>query len=310
MKKIKILALNICAIILIIITCEIIAYAIEYSILIRENVATVKDSLHYYFKVVKNFNNKPINLEELRKPLIKNKTHKNIILLGCSYTWEHMLNEIDTFGYKLAEKTHMNVYNFSVPSTGLREMLYILRNKEILNTILSEQDKNSQQNKYYAEYAIYTYITDHKRRLIYDLNTHAPHYKITKDNKLILENNKIYYCSFLYRQLKELTFKCLPKEYIDNLFYIYIKAINEEIKQKFHNTENKPCEFIIFVYNNDDEINWERISKLDGVRIIRRRDLTAENLDNINYRISETDLHPNARVWEVCVPQLVKKLNL
>lgn len=102
----------------------------------------------------------------------------------------------------------------------------------------------------------------------------------------------------------------MSEENIDNLFYIYIKQINNEIRNNFYNSENKPCEFIIFLYYDDESINWKRISEIEGVRVIRLSDITDIDVSNPQFTISETDVHPNAKAWENVVPVLVKELNL
>lgn len=320
MKNINIVLFNLLVIFILLLLAELVAFSIEFNILIKEGTYKIPDALNYYKRILTDYNTEPYFSHFFRKPVIVNNKNKNIILLGCSFTYGLKLNDNETFQYNLAKETNLNVINLAIPSIGPREILHILRNQYILDSFLDKREIKVTNNKLYereerkeiynAEYVIYTFIQDHKRRLVYDLNEHAPHYKNTKENKLILLNNKVYYCSFLYRQLKALQYRYMSEKDIDKLFYTYIKEINNEIKDKFYSSNNKPAKLIILLYNDDDSINWNKISQLKEVEIIKLSEIIHTNINESTYQISENDAHPNAKAWGRIVPALVKELKL
>ncbi len=204
----------------------------------------------------------------------------------------------------MANKTNRLVYNLGLGGRSPRTSLYLLREnfKITKNEIL--------KNNLTFEYVIYTYIPDHKRRLYVNLITNSiPYYKINKNNKLEFINYFFLRKTYLYKSFTELLFAYKDKhniEEVNNLFTIYMKEINDEIKSKFSYGNNKKAKFVIFVYERDDSINWDVLKK-EGIIIIQASDLGL-NLDDEKYRFK--DRHPNAKAWEVIVPALAKKLNL
>ena len=187
----KISLINILIVFFVLIIAEFCAFVIEMKVLYDEGCfqeKTISKNItkiaRHYHNIVSGWNNEPYQKDSLRKPEKTTQEEQNIYILGCSFAYGHQLKKEQTLQYKLAKQTKMNVFNFAVSSTGPREMLHILRNKEFLN-------KNNLIGGDFAEYFIYIIIGDHYRRLIYDLNEHAPHYKKTNNNDLILLKNKL-----------------------------------------------------------------------------------------------------------------------
>lgn len=97
-------------------------------------------------------------------------------------------------------------------------------------------------------------------------------------------------------------------EKLDELFNIYLKAINTEIKTNFKNSKQEPPQLIVLLY--DDSENIRNFAKENGITVIGLSQLIDIDLDNVEYQISQTDCHPNSKAWDVIVPALVKELNL
>ncbi len=314
MKKFfKISIINLFIIMLLLFIGEVYCFSIEFNTLLKENVYNektlykkIKTGINHYIRTLKSYNYEPYYAHTFREPDIRGKNNKNIILLGCSYTYGHGLNKNQTFQYKLSNLTNTNVFNYGIPSGGPRESLHLLRNKDFLDENLVIN--NTQINN--VEYFIYTYISDHLTRLIYDLNYYAPHFKITKEGKLLLLDRKLFYCSFLYRQFKYLQAKTMPPKKMEDLFITYIKEINNEIKQNYKTTKNTPTELVILLYGYELDIDWERVSKIDGVRIINAKTISDIDFKDKQNQISESDLHPSEKAWNIIVPALVKELDL
>ena len=303
----KIIFSNTLIIIVLLLIGELCSFLIEINVLLKEGcfpeekkIIKISKILQHYYNIVSNWNNEPYQPCDIRKPVITTSEEKNIYLLGCSFAYGHQLKIEETIQYKLAKQTKKNVYNLAISSTGPREMLHILRNKKFLNENNLRADK--------SEYFIYIIIDDHYRRLIYDLNEHAPHYKKENNNKLILLKNKIFYCSYLYRQLKLLQYRYTSKQKLEKLFNLYIEEINKEIKSNFKNSQNQPTELIILDWSSN--IILPKQLEEQGIRVLHLKELIEINLNDTEYYISKNDCHPNAKAWEVIAPALVKELNL
>ena len=91
------------------------------------------------------------------------------------------------------------------------------------------------------------------------------------------------------------------------LMTLYLTEINNEVEFYFKNKENKPSQFVILQYEDDEDIEWKKL-KENGIKIINANSLTGKNLKLKEYR--QEDWHPNAKAWEIIIPKLIKELNL
>ena len=226
-------------------------------------------------------------------PLNKNK--KDIVLLGCSFTYGDLLENENAFHSQLSKYIHRNVYNLGLSASSPREILYIFNNPEILDKLIDKSDN--------IEYFIYTYIIDHKRRLYSNLRPLSPFYISDKDYKRLIYLELPSWLNHLYtiRYINTILF---DNNYYKNnslLFNLYMREINQKIKSDF-----KKAKFVIFVYEDDNTLDWEKLKK-EGIIVIQRSDLNLD-LEDSKYKVS--DGHPSAKAWQVIVPALAKELNL
>lgn len=228
-----------------------------------------------------------------------------VVLLGCSYTYGDGLADKDTFSALLAEYSNREIYNLGLGGRSPRTMLYLLRDN--FNYTKEEILKNNTN----VQYVIYTYIPDHKRRLYVNLvSNDIPFYK--KDNNhLVLTQVSLFKRTYVYKSLMELIYAYKIKYYpedVFNLFHLYIKEINQEIKKQFH-FGNEKTKFVILVYEEDEKDAWEDI-KDDNIIIIKVKDLTNIDVLSPEYKVAPNDCHPNEKAWQVIVPALMKELNM
>ena len=95
------------------------------------------------------------NTKENLHPVIgKEYDAKRIVLFGCSVTYGNLLKEDKNFSGILSKITKRPVYNMAYDGWGPSHILKLL--KEHRSLIFGEE----------PEYIIYTYINDHKRRII------------------------------------------------------------------------------------------------------------------------------------------------
>ena len=286
---------------------EIISFSVKITDLAKEGCfkdksrkETIKSISNYYTEMYKKLNDLPFEINEIRKPIIKNN-NPSIILLGCSYTYGYNLKDNESFDAVLSDYTNKTVYNLGINSSSPRESLYILQHKDILEKLI--KDKNN------VEYIIYTYIPDHVFRLYYNLNEFSPIYKIKNNSELIYKKNNLYNATFFSREVQRLKYRFSTKEQKNNLFALYITEINKEIKNNFK-FKDKNTKFVIFVFIDKSLSDWEKIAKIDdNIIIVHIKDIFNGDISDYKYTISKDDPHPNTEAWKVIVPKLMKHLD-
>lgn len=302
----KYIVINFTILIVLFLILEIIAFSIKLNVLKKEGcfssktiIECIQDTSRYFYNCYKNNKNSPINIYEMRKPIIKNN-NGSIILLGCSYTYGRLLKDNETFGSILSDYTNKSVYNWGISFTSPREILYLLQHKDIISKLI--KDENSDK----VEYVIYTFISDHIFRLYYNLAEYSPIYKLKNNTELVYKKNSIYNATFFSREIQKIKYYFSSDEDKNNLFYIYINSIDKEIKKNFK-YKNKETKFIILVYGDNSIIDWDKISKIDdNIIIVKITDIIETNIDDDKYVISKYDCHPNAQAWNLIVPALMK----
>ena len=319
-KQIKLIIINITAIVLILIIIEFASYL---SLCFK-----YKEDIINYKNISKNtmgggINKKPSpfigyakvttpdkqNLTSDFRPIEYKKTNKKpIILFGCSYTYGFGLNRNETFSKKLSDYTNRTVINRGRSGTGIPFMYYQLKDKEILN----ELPKN-------AEYIIFTMIPDHIPRLFRYRNwvmtgDHTLRYKI-KNNELIQDKLLFPFIHSFFTSIVIEEFiakKSAENQKIrNNLLTKLISESYKEIKNNFSNAKMVilyyPCPLDQEnIYNN--EINNLKKENNDIIFIDINKELP--NLNKEDKYWIEDNSHPSSEAWDIIVPFLSKKLEL
>lgn len=287
----------------------IVFFVIDYS---AYSIRIFQDSLHNRYLLSLNrffsvFSENTIEMRlhgkgnYFRPPSIIKNAKRPIILFGCSFVYGDSLKDNETFSAQLSKYTNRSVYNYGVSSGSPKETLYILRYYKELQNI-----KN-------PEYIIFTYVTDHKRRLYMyswtDCELDMPRFK-----KI---NNSLVYDSKKRNILYESRFAILLSEYIaekksllpetNDLLNLYFTEIQKEIKRLYPNTK-----FAILVYFEDGTENWNYLLKqgIDVINVQSLIDKDIKDIHSVEYIIAPDDIHPNAKAWQVIIPPLVKNLHL
>ena len=213
------------------------------------------------------------------------------------------MDDDETFQAILSKTIKRTVYNISVLGGSPREILYILRNKDILKEALIENNNN-------IEYVIYNYITDHKIRLISDIYKRGPKFKIINNgNNLVYVKPFLYENFYIYRKIKSyIAQKTFKSQRTQDLLCLYIKEIKDQSDLLFNNS-GKPIKFIFLVYENYDYSEWKNLEEY-GIQVVDVDKILDVDIHGVEYRISETNYHPNSQAWKVVVPALVKELDI
>ena len=323
-KILKIITVNILLIFIIFAFAELFLSTKEYMRVEKENTLRrisqgipPSDNFDFqrYYNEMKhkylNLGTLNIGLDDFRTPIIKPLSDKlPVIILGCSFAYGDKLNNDENFSGQLAKHTNRTIYNLGLGGHSHKSALYIMReyfpfiNKHIL------KDNNQ------AEYVIYVYINDHLRRQYLNI-THQvtiEYEPVEINNRIHLKRekiNKLLVCKdlSLYRALQEIWLEYQINnnfEQIFNLFCLYMTEINNEIKTKFH-AKDKPTKFIILVYNEYGNEDWNRLRN-QGIKVIELNKILEVDINESKYKL--LDGHPNAEAWKVITPKVIEYLNL
>lgn len=252
--------------------------------------------------------------DRIENTLDYDKNKKSVILLGCSFTYGETIYDTENFSYKLQELTHRKVYNKGNPSWGPQFVLRDIQKSDFFNN----------QEIVEPEYAVYTFITDHLRRIytdyfsidndgIFDL------YQI-KNNRLVLNDEKVRFANYikistLVKRLNWLWFNMLSDNQKFDRLKLYIFTIKEELEKRYPGIK-----LVVIVYNPNADttthhlkpFRTERWSELEqaGIIVIRFDSPEYDFLQKEEY-LSEVDYqHPGPKVWETLTPVIARKLNL
>ena len=200
-----------------------------------------------------------------RDTIIPNKNNKKkpIFLFGCSFAYGALLEDEQTFAYKLSNITGRDVYNFGISGTGIQYFLYMMEKTNI--------------EKFFPEpeYIIYLFIDNHIFRLYEYFYTDptpnmAVRYKL-QDDKLVYNNpyNILYHFTFFRYLSHNFANKKYNSIYVDTnieLMVKYFKYVKEIASRKFPNSK-----LVIIKYeeNADSEIyNSEKWKELEDMGYI------------------------------------------
>lgn len=235
-----------------------------------------------------------------------------IWIFGCSFVFgvrngHGPLEEDETFGYILSQKTQCPVYTRGFPSWGVQHMYYQLEKGDIFKKLPE------------PEYVIYVFISDHARRmqkLIYDLWSDGAYLRYKEQNGKLVQIKPI--CEPLWKNgavkswltYLEYNIRLSEDKHDDNfdLFKKYLTSSKEILEQHYPSTK-----FIILKYKGNDGFDnwfidterWQEIKDL-GFTVIEADKETGINLKDKEYL--ETDnYHPNAKAWEKISEMLKKK---
>ena len=139
--------------ILLIVVIDIIAYA----------TLSGTDWNFNFKEIIKNYkeHSRVVHFDELYNTLtsqdyfrntIKETNKRPILIFGCSFGYGYLLEENQSFGYKLSNLTNRSVFNHSISSQGINYVPHILENYN-----LEEKIKN-------PEYIIFVFIQNHAYR--------------------------------------------------------------------------------------------------------------------------------------------------
>lgn len=236
-----------------------------------------------------------INQANFRNPIITDSNEHSIILLGCSFAYGMYLPDENTMHYLISKYTNRDTYNYALIAASPRETLYLLRNLNF------DKLKN-------PEYIIYTYISDHRKRLYEDTATIGPLFKISKDKQHLNYYEPFSYFlrkSYIYQTFLEIyanyKYKSKKRESSD-LLNLYFSEINNEIKKKFNSNK-----FVIFAYDTDGNENFEELEK-KNIIVIKAKDIIKADIAKEPYIIYNGNYHPNSNAWEIIVPALINEL--
>lgn len=282
---------------------------IKYANSINDAIKQEKDKYSYKigYHILKDY---PEN--NFDSSAIKNSKKNPILWFGCSFAAgvriiEHRSYPCD----KISDLTCRSCINRAQSATGTQY---------IYNQLITNDFKKIAPE---VDFIIYTYISDHKNRLYtYKQNIFSEYSNIRyeyKNNKLVKISplTKYLYVSFLIQRIKNIQIKYQKQQeqIYYNLFNHTIAETTKKLKELYPNAK-----FIMIEFNQKEQAeprgqsfipNYE-IEKLNsyGIEVFKIRDYVGNiNLSDDKYW-QEDNVHPSTKLWDIIIPELVKKYNI
>ena len=243
------------------------------------------------------------------------KNKKSIIVAGCSFTYRNGIYSNENISYKLQQQTKRKVYNRGIPGWGPQGNLKDIQKLPFFN----------KRKIIEPEYYIYTFISDHLRRIYIDYwdtkfsNEVYNLYKI-RNNKLI-PRDKITLLDYIKvmqitKRINKYIFDITPDDKKFDRLKLYLYKIREELQKKYPNIK-----VVILVYNPDvDTVETHKIKPFrterwkelenDGFILLRFDTPEYDFLTSQDYITQIDNVHPSAKAWDTLVPIIVEKLGL
>lgn len=230
-------------------------------------------------------------------------TQKPIVIFGCSFAYGFGLDKEQTFHYKLSKYLSRKVYNRSNSGWGPQDMLYQLRRADFYNIVKEEPAA-----------VIYIFMDGHLYRTMREVWTFENQIFYKKLNNMLIKSN-FSSGGFLYGYLaRKIRYICAEntwkneKKFTQNSRFLTEHFLSAKREADKHWKDTK---YYILVYS------CSQIEKLildefkhKGFEIIYVSELTDVNIQTTDYQLSETDMHPNEKAWDLLTPLIAQKLDL
>lgn len=229
-----------------------------------------------------------------------------IVIFGCSFGRGFMLEENQTFGYKLSHLLKRPVYNRSVDGGSLQYMY--------LQAISDYFYKEVPDSKDY----IYIMINDHYRRMLgehFDYEGTLCSYFYFKNNKLIHKKHNNYLTNFIetssiYQILKKrynekILYNERNEQYLTDFVVKYFSETKNAIEKRLKHKIN----FTVILYDNVPILYKDTlIKKLNAIdiKVLETSKLANKNLLKNEYLIA---FHPNEKAWNILTEPIAKEIN-
>ncbi len=228
---------------------------------------------------------------------------KPVVIFGCSYAYGANLNEEQIFSYKLSKYLSRKVYNRAYSGWGPQNMLYQVRRADFYNTVKEE-----------PEAVIYLFMDGHLYRTLREVWTFENQIFFNYSNDKLTQSpfsaGGPFY-GYLARKIRYFVAENIWRN--DDKFDNLCKFLSAHFISAKKETEKywKNTKYYILVYCCN-EIEKQMLDELNnkGIEVIYVSELTNENILTKKYQISDTDMHPNERAWDLLTPLIAQKLNL
>ncbi len=315
----KILIINLCVILAILVVAEIAAffsYKARYANVINFQ-SKVADNPEDFIKENTPHYSLPSRFDYERVDNdIKRKVHKSevpskkrpVVTIGCSYTQGIGIEK--TFAYQLNKITGRTTYNRGVGGSGPQLVYRQLSDENFKNEIPD------------AEYIIYTFIYNHLNRQFYALHNPLASdtaFSYVYKNGTLKERKRPFWFMYWSFAVKTVLEYKADLEFKNGwfLFYKTMEASVNEMKKKYPN-----CKFVLMEFPDasfcwDEEnaeehkLTSEQIEQLKSLGIIylNTTDFVGHTFCEKKYRLADED-HPSELAWEELVPKVVERLKL
>lgn len=301
MKYAKIVLINVCLIVILLIIIDFVWFEVEkkrYIQMYENSGGFFKSSqvVHYDDYVIPSL----IQFKRDWQVIDKNNKENAILLTGCSYTYGSNLLPTQNFSYYLAKETGLTVYNWGIEGGSIQHTLYLSQQKDFIKDFPN------------VNLIIYTFIGDHINRIneFLKCEIYCPYCNLRMEEKngkyiKMSEWYRIPSGIFLFRMvLRTITSIKNSKIFFEHNSTKFAKMVNQTKKnlQSYY----PDAKFVFLFYFPGEKKEW--INKLDkDILVMSTSDYTKVDLSAPQYR-HNLDTHPTELVWKDTVPDLVRKL--
>ncbi len=231
---------------------------------------------------------------------------KGILVMGCSYAFGHMLENRQTFSYKLSEKLKRTVYNKAFDFYwGINNAYGLL------------SDENFYKEVKNIDTIIYIYISDHKNRTkgIYFDDLMDGHHEFLRYK---YKDGNFYKYSFwsknpllnfsIFKSFKKIMF-VQSQNKIDDVFFC--KTMLDKMRENAIKHYGENLKFIILNYASTEDNLIEELKKDSHYKVINVSDLVDKDIDLFSkkYQLQYNDEHPNETAWNTILPAFIQEMN-
>lgn len=226
----------------------------------------------------------------------KNYSKSPVILFGGSYVYGYGLKDEEKLAYALSENLKRPVYNMAYQTWSVQNMLWQLKRDDFYS------DKKMPYEIIYMGVKV-DLDNANNPDILNGLKYHEKNGKLEEVPFFFMLTNYSY---LLKKINQEISYrKTMNRTESIKFFNKHIIESANEVKKHWKDTK-----MTVVWYDLPKTDDFKELEDV-GIKVVSLDLFIKENiLKNKKYKNSENDIHPNAKAWEVIVPEMVKQAEL
>ncbi len=277
-------------------------------------VTFFKNSIwNYFFLKRELFNTKLIPFRPIEN---KNSKEQPILIFGCSGAYGYNFDDKETISHIMSKYSNRPIINRSALSFCVQHILFQLENIDMLQY----EDVSGEGVYKNPKYVFYLLMGGDRQfsQINYPLSGDCNEYYLlyeVKNGKLVRKEpilGMYFKSNIVDYVLEKYTYNKARKQFdnddkkLFNLFILYMKTINELIKENF----GKDTKFIILTFEGTKKELWQKQLEEEGIEIVDIAETIGEkDLMNEKHQFFKPPVspHPTDKLWKALMPKLKEK---